>query len=74
MLNTDKYMPLRGNGNNGWYYHNLICYCLDKDIIKLENIKYVIRSSLSLPKRYYNKLIEYCYKILKIIVNLRLIQ
>ena len=52
-------MPLRGNG---WYYHNMICYCLDMDIIKLDNIKYVIKSSLSLPKRYYNKFIDYCYK------------
>ncbi len=26
------------------------------------NIKYVIKSSLSLPKNYYNKFINYCYK------------
>ena len=40
----------------------MTCYCLDKDIIKLENIKYVINSSLSLPKRYLNKFFDYCYK------------
>ncbi len=32
------------------------------DIIKLENIKYVIKSSLSLSKRYHNKFIDFCYK------------
>ncbi len=52
-------MPLRGNG---WYYHKMIFYCLDNDIIELDNIKYVIKSSLSLPKRYYNKSIDYRYK------------
>ena len=53
-------MPVRGNE---WYYHDMICYCLDMDIIKLENIKYAIKSSLLLPKRYYNnKFIDYCYK------------
>ena len=35
-VETENYMPLRGNG---WYYHNMICYCLDMDIIKLDNIK-----------------------------------
>ena len=57
-VETDNYMPMRCNG---WYYHNMICYCLENDIIKLENIKYVIKSSLSLPRDYYNKLIDYCY-------------
>jgi hypothetical protein len=52
-------MPVRGNE---WYYHDMICYCLDMDINKLENILYVIKSSLLLPKRYYNKFIDYCYK------------
>ena len=52
-------MPVRGNE---WYYHDMICYCLDMDIIKLEDIKYAIKSPLLLPKRYYNKFIDYCYK------------
>ena len=52
-------MPVRGNE---WYYHNMSCYCLDMDIIILKSIKYVIKSSLLLPKRYYNKFIDYCYK------------
>ncbi len=51
-------MPMRCNV---WYYHNMVCYCLENDIIKLDNIKYVIKSSLSLPKHYYNKFIDYCY-------------
>jgi len=51
-------MPMR---SNGWYYHNMICYCIENDIIKLDNIKYVIKSSLSLPKNYYNKFIAFCY-------------
>ena len=57
-VESDNYVPLRGNG---WYYHNMIVYCLDNNIIKLENIKYVVKSSLSLPKSYYNNFIDYCY-------------
>jgi hypothetical protein len=56
-------MPLRGNG---WYYHNMVCYCLKNNIIQiiiqLDNIKYVIKSSLSLTKDCYDKFIDYCYK------------
>jgi 5-methylcytosine-specific restriction protein A len=61
-VETDNYMPLRGNS---WVYHNMICYCLENNIIKLENIKYVIKSSLSLKKDYYNKFIDYCYTNIK---------
>jgi hypothetical protein len=43
----------------------MICYCLEKNIIKLNNIKYVIKSSLSLPKNYYNKFIDHGYKNIK---------
>ncbi len=55
-------MPLRANG---WYYHNMVCYCLENNIITLDNIKYVVESSLSLPSNYYNKFIDYCYKNIK---------
>ena len=58
-VESNNYMPLRANG---WYYHNMIWYCLENNIIKLDNIKYVIKSSLSLPRNYYNKFIDYCYK------------
>ena len=57
-VESDNYIPLRGNG---WYYHNMIIYCLENEIIKLDNIKYVVKSSLSLPKSYYNGFIDYCY-------------
>ena len=57
-VESDKYMPLSGNS---WVYHNMKCYCLENDIIKLENIKHVIKFSLSLKKDYYNKFIDYCY-------------
>ena len=61
-VESDNYMPLRGNG---WYYHNMIWYCLENNIIKLDDIKFVIKSSLSLPRNYYNKFIDYCYKNIK---------
>jgi hypothetical protein len=50
---------------NGWYYHNMVCYCLENDIIKLDNIKSVIKSSLSFRKDYYNKFIHHCYTNIK---------
>ena len=40
--------------------NNMICYCLEIDIIKLDKIKYVLKSSLSLAKYYYYKFIDYC--------------
>ena len=61
-VESDNYIPLRGNG---WYYHNMIWYCLENNIIKLDDIKFVIKSSLSLPRNYYNKFIDYCYKNIK---------
>jgi hypothetical protein len=38
-VESDNYMPLRGNG---WYYHNMICFCLDNDIIKPDNINMLL--------------------------------
>ncbi len=70
-VETDNYMPMR---SNGWYYHNMICYCLENDIIKFDNIKYVIKSSLSLPKNFIINSLISVTTILKIIVNLLLIQ
>ena len=32
-IESDNYMPLRGNG---WYYHNMVCYCIENNIIKLD--------------------------------------
>ncbi len=50
---------------NGWYYHNMVVYCLQNDIIKLTDIKFVIKSSLTLKKDYYKKFIDYCYSNIK---------
>jgi hypothetical protein len=57
-VESNNYMPL---GGNGWYYHNMICYCLENNIIKLNNIK----SLLSLQNNFYNKFIDHCYKNIK---------
>jgi hypothetical protein len=57
-IETNNYFPLRGNG---WYYHNMVVYCIDNNIIQYNNIKYVIKSSLTIPRNYYNKFINYCY-------------
>ena len=61
-IESENYIPLRCNG---WYYHNMVVYCLQNDIIKLENIKFVIKSSLTLKKDHYNKFIDYCYSNIK---------
>jgi hypothetical protein len=58
-VESDNYIPLHANG---WYYHNMIKYCLDNNIISHDNIKYEVISSLTIPSNYYNEFIEYCYK------------
>jgi hypothetical protein len=50
-------MPLRGNG---WYYHNMVKYYLDNNLITHDNIKYEVISSLTILSSYYNEFIEYC--------------
>ncbi len=57
-VESDNYIALRANG---WYYHNMVKYSLDNNIITHDNIKYEIISSLSIPSNYYNEFIEYCY-------------
>ena len=37
----------------------MIVYCLQINIITLDNIKYVIKSSLTLKHDYFNKFIQY---------------
>ncbi len=49
-IETDSYFPLRGNG---WYYHSLVQYCLDNNIIIKKNIKYVIYSSSTVKHDYW---------------------
>ena len=57
-VESDNYLPLHGNG---WYYHNMINYCLEEGIIKHEDIKFKIKSSLTIKPNYFNKFIDYCY-------------
>ena len=39
----------------------MIWHCLENNIIEVDNIKYFIKYSLSPPRNYYNKFIDYCY-------------
>ena len=57
-VETESYLPLRGNG---WYSQPMIEYCLSQNIIKEENIKLVLYSSLTVPYDYYNAFITYLY-------------
>jgi len=59
-VETDNYFPLRGNG---WYSHAMIDYVLGKNIITKENISYVVYSSLTAPKDYFNNFIDYIYNM-----------
>jgi hypothetical protein len=54
-VQTKNYFPMRGNG---WYYNNMIEYALAEKLITTDDIKYVIKSSLSIPSNYYNKWIK----------------
>jgi DNA replication protein DnaC len=61
-VRTDNYFPMRGTG---WYYYNMIEYALSKNIITKYDIKYVVKSSLSIPSNYYNKWIDHVYETLE---------
>ena len=43
----------------------MVSYCIENDKINLDNIEYVIKSSLSLKKDYYNKFTDYCHTNIK---------
>ena len=55
-VHTTNYLPMRGNG---WYSLPMIMYCLENKLIIESDIKHVIYSSLTIPKNYYNKFIDY---------------
>ena len=55
-IKTDNYFPMRGNG---YYYFNMVDYCLKNKIITNDNIKFVLKANLTLPANYYNKWINY---------------
>jgi len=42
----------------------MIEYCLENKLINHKNIKYSIKSILSIPSTYYNEFIDLCYKSL----------
>lgn len=67
-VETDNYLPLRGNG---WYSRALIEYA-QKQGIKM-NIKYKLMASESLPADYFNDFFMYlvreCGKDAKIMIN-----
>jgi hypothetical protein len=53
---TTNYLPMRGNG---WYSLPMVMYCLENKLIKESDIRYALYSSLSIPKNFYNKFIDY---------------
>ena len=55
-VHTTSYLPMRGNG---WYSLPMVMHCLEQKIITEADIRHVIYSSLTIPKTYYIKFIEY---------------
>ena len=49
-IETDNYFPFQGNG---YYVADLIDYALNKNIIKLEDIKQQYKPSIVLPVKYF---------------------
>ncbi len=49
---------------NGWYSLPLVEYCLKTGLIQETNITHAIYSSLTIPKIYYIKFIDYLYNTL----------
>lgn len=54
-VETTNYIPLRGSG---WYSQPVIEYCINEELIKENDIKYVIYSSSTLKKDYFNDFID----------------
>ena len=61
-VETESYLPLRGHG---WYSQPMIEYCLLNNIIKEDQIKYALYSSLTVPYNYYNEFINHLYSVLE---------
>ena len=70
-VETDQYFPMRGNG---WYSHAMINYCIEKCLINVSDIKYVIYSGLSISKEYFNFLLNIFILILANMQKILLIQ
>jgi hypothetical protein len=58
-IESDLYFPIRGNG---WYSHVMVKYLVDNNLTMVEDIKYVMYSSLTAPKDYFNKFIDNIYE------------
>ena len=57
-VEIDQFVPTRGNG---WYSHAMVKLRVDNLLIHESDIKYVVYSSLTIPKDYFNPCIEYIY-------------
>ena len=56
-VESSNHMPLHGNG---FYHYPRVKLCLDNGIISHNDIKYVIKASLSTKKDHFNGFIDWC--------------
>ncbi len=54
-IEAHVYFPIRWNG---WYSHAMINYLLDNILITIDNIQYVVCSSLNVHKHYFNSFVD----------------
>lgn len=57
-VESQNTFPLRGNG---WYSEHMVNYCLQKCIIKMEDVKLQLIPSLTLPPDYFKAFIDEVY-------------
>ena len=57
-VETMNLLPFKGNG---WHCQTLVRYAIKEKIIGLENIKFVIRPSVTLRPDYFNKFVNFIY-------------
>ena len=70
-VETKSYFPLRGNG---WYSQPMISYCLAHQIITMDDIKYQLIPSMTLPANHFQPFIDDVYskfgdKYAKVAIN-----
>ena len=58
-IESELYFPIRGNG---WYSHVMTTYLIENKLITKQSIKYVMYSSLTVPKDYVNPFIDAVYE------------
>lgn len=54
-INSKNYMPTRGSG---WYSHAMIKYCINNNLININDITHQIISSMSLEGDFFNKILD----------------